>query len=160
MKRLPGFTIVEVMVVALLSVVTVGLAMAAWRLMEQQYFQYSQETGDALQLGQLQMLLERDFMQSKLVTREDYGLRFSYPGFELLYEFQADRIVRKLAEGGREDVFQFPPSALEAYFQQVPAEVGTVDYFKFSTQLLEKPVTLAFSKTYSAQELMPTSYAD
>ena len=159
MKRLRAFTLVEVMVVSLLTVVTVGLAMTAWHLMEQQYIQYGKETGDALQLGQLQMLLEKDFMQSKLVTKEDFGLRFSYPQFELRYEFREDRIVRKLAEeGSREDVFRFGVTGWEAYFRQVPIEAGTTDYLKLSTTMLEQPVSLAFSKTYSAQELINSSH--
>ena len=51
MKKIKAFTITELMVVALLTVVTVALAMTAWQIMQQQYLQYGSDSEKALQLG-------------------------------------------------------------------------------------------------------------
>ena len=159
MKKLKAFTITETLVVALLTVVTVGLAMTAWQIMQQQYLQYGSETEQALQLGQLRMLLERDFTQARMVRREGKGLRFGYAHHQVLYRFGEGQIARQLEGSNRSDVFPFPVNGWEAYFQHLPIELGTTDFIRLQTRLFERPVTLVFSKQYSSEELMNLDHA-
>ncbi len=155
MTRLPAFTIMEVMVTALLSVITVGIALSAWQIIERQFSQYSQETEEALSVGQLNMLLQRDFLQCSQAVREEDALRFSFPAYEVLYLLEAERIVRKLANGdGRDDVFNFAPVVWSTAFRGQEVLAGPIDFAAIQVLWFEKPMDMAFSRTYSAKELM------
>ena len=154
MRKLKAFTITELMVVALLTIVTAGLAMTAWQIMQQQYLQYGSETEQALQLGQLRMLLERDFTQARTVVKEKSTLRFTYPQHQIIYRFENKKVARHLEGSQRSDSFPFRVENWEAYFQKLPVDLGTTDFVRLQTRLFEQPVSLVFSKTYSSDELM------
>lgn len=149
------------MVVSVLSVLTVSLAFAAWRIMETQYMGYRQETEEALSFGQLQMLLGREFMNCQWVGREDNKLVFKYPQYDLVYEIGETAITRKLAsEEGRADVFKFPVSAWATSFRGTETSFGTTDFASLQVLFMGQPIALAFSKTYSAQEILDFNHAD
>ncbi|MBI1227722.1 MAG: hypothetical protein GC192_20985 [Bacteroidetes bacterium] len=152
---LPAFTIIEVMVVAALSMLTMLAALAAWQVIERQLHSYQQETDEAIHLRQLQVLLEHDFLKASLVVKEDSSLVFRYPNYDVSYSMEEQQITRKInIEGSRDEVFLFPVTSWKISRRGEPVDIGIADAAQITSSLLGQPTTLVLRKTYSAKEIL------
>ncbi|MEL6863602.1 MAG: hypothetical protein AAFP19_04245 [Bacteroidota bacterium] len=155
MKSLAAFTIAELLVVSLLSVLTASAAIAAFQIVDTQYEDYAQHTEASLRLNSLHALLYGDFAEAEVVRIENNRLAFDYLSYTIWYSFSEDFLVRRTdQEVQRPDTFWLYPRHLEAHFANQPVEWGRIDRCQFEVMMEEIIFPFHFHKSYSAQDLI------
>lgn len=154
-RSLPAFTIMELMVVALLSVILVSTALTAFRLIESQYIDYLASTEESLDLQQLHRLLLEDAQSAQTISREATQLVFQFPTHQLQYQFTTDQTIRQvLISGVRADTFAIGGIFGAMQWQGIPQTKGPIDQLQISLKTKTQSHPVLLNKLYSAEERM------
>ncbi|MEM8909620.1 MAG: hypothetical protein AAGD05_17360 [Bacteroidota bacterium] len=161
MKPWKAFTILELLVVVLLTSLIVLMAMSILQIIQQQYTDFEAEHRDALSLNEFQVLLRTDFIQSDYVQMDDYHLAIQYPTHQVHYQMAPDFIIRTIMhQYERRDTFLLQVEQLTASFQGQPQTNGWLDFLSMTLVVEGERLPLAFRKQYSALDLMKLNYAN
>ncbi len=153
-NRIKAFTIMELMVVAVLSIIVVSAALTAYRLLESEYFAYATSTAKSLDLQSLHRLLLEDALQAKAIQQKQQSINFQLPDYELAYYFTSRRIIRQpLLPDVRADTFAVG-GLIKAAQLQDPATEGLINQLTIVLQSDGQEHRLLLDKKYSSEELM------
>ena len=153
---LKAFTIIELMVVSVLSTVCVAAGFTAFQIIEREFWVYNENASMSIEVSALNSLLQRDCMQSEFVTYEESMIVFQKPKYDLVYQFGEAKIIRQvLIEGVLADTFNLSPIKVYASYQNVPTDNGVVDKIKLETIAANGEIfKFLINKQYSAQQLI------
>ncbi len=157
MKKIPAYTIVELMVVCILTTFVVIIAMQCIRLINTQYETY--ETNQELYrtLGDLNSLLRRDNLGAHRVLRNADVLTFEMDTITIQYHLNKDFIIRApLRSSVRPDTFHIGVKTINTLFKKEPTTRGLIDYLVLGVFFDEMELRISLQKQYSAAELMNT----
>ena len=151
-RRVKAYTIVELIVVMLISSALISMAYGGFHLVQKLFgrFQSAQETVARTVL--LDRLLNHDIGRSQTVRRTPDGLACSFPEKTIGYQFLEECIVR--SEPGTQDTFRITPIQVQVLSGGQLAELpGTlVDELSFDN-LRDDAQTYHYTKHYAADIL-------
>ena len=150
-RNLPAFTIIELVVVMILSSIILGMAFTAVRSIQQSYELYDQQTQAALDISDFQTLLNTDFENSKLASCANTTLFLTFEQHDLQYQFDYDWVIRQTAYFS--DTFFIENNTPTFYYQNQPISIGNIDFLEVKSTNEEEEVVFYFEKKYSSTEL-------
>jgi len=159
-NKFPAFTIMELMVVSVLTAILVGGAMTAFQLIDQQFRNYHRQSSASLDYSALHALMQEDI--SEAIQLEVFGgeeLLLTGRDYDLQYHFESGRIIRQaLLPEVRPDTFALQLKQVHYAFRGQKQYEGPVDHIQYELQdgLFTYPFT--FHKHYSAADLIKLSY--
>lgn len=153
--KLAAFTMIELIVVMVLSGVIFSMALLVIEIVGQQARHQEEQHQEVLELEQLELLLQKDAYQSKAMWVEQEQLLLEYEQYTINYQFGTKNISRTiLQEPLHTDTFYLPSLSLTTTWQGQPLEVGRIDQVEWSTQFFEQPYTILIQKKYDSKTLL------
>lgn len=154
MKKIEAYTLLEVTVAMLLSAICITICYSAYGIIGKYYASFQQKNQTADVVLSLRHVLERDFLKSKLVLKNDNGIELQQDSSKIYYIFNPDAVLRKLDEI-HTDTFKLKSSELNFFFEgQEIIEPDTIDELRFKA-LLDQRISapIQVNKFYSAENL-------
>jgi len=155
--KLNGFTVAELLVVSVLSLVCAAAAFSAIKVFHVNFKSYENDSSEILKINNIQLQLNRDFIQSKEIVIREKEITFRQDSMNIHYLFKANYIIRysnKLIQ--RPDTLLLGDFSTNAYWNNRLTEYGPIDQLDLSVKQenQDQEILLYFSKTYSAQTLI------
>ncbi|MEM9819745.1 MAG: type II secretion system protein [Bacteroidota bacterium] len=161
MRALKAFTILEVLIVVLLTALIVLMAMSVIQIVHQQFSSYAEDHHQSERLRAFQVLLETDFLQSEYAMIYGDALEFQHHNHQVNYQFEPDFIVRTLIKKTlQRDTFYLLTRYQRAFFEQQVLEKGWIDHLIIELYHEGEQWPMAFRKKYSAFDLMKKECAN
>ena len=155
MKKLPAFTLIEVIVVMVISGIVVSASYFCYSMITRQMNLYRSHTDKTLEAVLLQTVIENDLHTSAFVRNEtDYELELSSSDKKIYYVFGSNFILRKL--DSVTDTFHIHADGPKMTFEKkTPEELHTlVDELTFGVRMADSTYTICFNKEYAPDVLM------
>jgi len=154
-NKLPAFTIVELMVVLLLSAIVFGAAMMVIQILQQQRYIQEAEHKEVLKIEQLTTLLKKDAYESKRMYRDNQQLLFEYTDYSIRYTFDKTSVCRTiLSIDNHSDTFKLPTNILETRWKNQAVTTGKIDAAHWESRFFEQPYHLSLNKQYDHKTLL------
>lgn len=154
MKRLPAFTLTDVIVTMIISMLVMGIAFSVFRFSYNQISDYQKANDDYKELYQLYNVMQEDFHRSSECNYRQNELQMLMQGGykEYLYTLSTDMIIRKTDISS--DTFNINIENIVAKFNNEEQISGIIDEIDFDVS--KKGVTLPykFVKEYAAEMQM------
>jgi len=155
MKKFSAYTVVELMVVCILTTFVVLIAMQCIRLINTQYAVYEEDQILYRDLGDLNSLLRKDNLNAHRILRKTENLIFEMDTLSIQYHLNKNFIIRKsLTHAIRPDTFWMGLSKISTTFNKEPVNRGLVDYMELGLFFDKVELNISLKKQYSAAELM------
>lgn len=155
MNRLSAFTIAELLVVSILSLISATAAITAIKSFNNNFNDYEADTSTSLQISNTYTLINRDFTNSDNIILDGNFLTLNNSKSKIFYAIEKDRIIRSsnLSEYNKDTLLtgQF---SFEAYHKNNRIYIGMIDQLDIQLQKDNTAYNFSFSKNYSAQTLM------
>jgi prepilin-type N-terminal cleavage/methylation domain-containing protein len=154
MNKVKGYTVIEMLVVMLISAISIGVTYTTYRIFARQYLTYKHNSEDIAQYVLLDRLLSTDFLKSDKVLKTGDGLLIQLKLREVRYEFGEEYILRR--DQSLVDTFKIQPTGVSYWWdgqeQHVPDRL--VDQLKFESTYKEEKLDYVFLKKYGADAWM------
>ena len=152
---LKAFTIVELMVVMLLSLIVFGAALTTYQLLYKQFTHYEKISTMGLEMQLLHTFLQQDWNNSQSVNVKNRAVFFKKQPSNIIYHFENEYIVRFIDHAFQKtDTFFIQHQLPLFYFENKPQMEGLIDKMDIQWQLYGKPYETRYQKIYSAEDLM------
>lgn len=153
-KRLPAFTLPELMAGMIVSALVVAATFAAFHIVQRQTELFRKNAQEAAELSFFSSRFAADFYrEGKLLRVSENELQFIREGSMQDYRFAARYVLRK--DGDVTDTFFVTADHLQCYAQQkLLQENDAADEVRFSLRSETKQLSLTFAKPASAKFLM------
>jgi prepilin-type N-terminal cleavage/methylation domain-containing protein len=152
MKKIPAFTLMELLIGMIISSIVIGFGYATYSLIYKQYLGYKDVKEKIVELTQLDHVLRTDLITAEIISFNDNKLFLSGKDFKIVqYHFQDSLIVRTANEV--KDTFQVSPVHIKAGFL-LPDKMMFLTQFSFDAEALDEKEHFAFTKDYSSETLM------
>jgi uncharacterized protein YqkB len=159
--QLKAFTITELVVASILTAITVVAAFSVFQIINAQYDSHRTDSDYSIEIGQLSILLKRDFEEALKVETNPDEIRLTLYNHKVHYLFKAgtvERIVFQEEEYKQE--FRLNFIDIVTSFQNKQRSYGLIDVLTIRIQESEKTITLNFKKQYSSKDLFDMDYGD
>lgn len=154
MKRLRAFTLVELLVVMVLSSIFVALAFTMFQIIQQQFVAYGTSGKIALETDNIQRLLHYDFKYAEKIETEPRQLICQHQGYTIHYLFDDNHLIRWKENSNGRDTFNIKTKHLNCFLMGQPVTNSFTDACSITIRYGNDWVTIQPAKTYSAQQLM------
>lgn len=154
MKKLNAFTLIEIIMTMLLSVVVFSLIFWAYSISIKNYVQYNEFNSKLLSLSELDYILEQDFFKAKEVRLIPKGIKIDFKDAnDIEYNFEEEFIIRKQSE--KIDSFLFTNQNLAFFLNDnLSGNIdGLIDQLTFEINKGEKTFPFSFKKHYDQTTL-------
>ena len=155
--KLKAFTIMELLVVSILSAICAGAVFSGFQVIQQQFLGYERDTKAILEMGAFQVQLEKDFAESVWVYREADGIRMELENYVVFYglEEEGKKINRQIiVDGYNKETLPFLVRKANCYFEKEEIDAGSVDYIELQLEVDTRLFTFSLKKEYSARQKM------
>ncbi|MGH1437841.1 MAG: PulJ/GspJ family protein [Lewinella sp.] len=152
MKKLSGFTILEVMVVLTLTAIIVSLSFSGLRLIKLQFNQFKDQQAEVEDTRRSVTLLKWDFARSQYIVRQGASLTFLNQQDSIRYAFSPSLLVRQNGMQ-HQDSFAVNLMIQESSFDHQQGE-GLIDQVRIIVGLTDFAKDVNLEKTYSAHDLI------
>ncbi|WP_367390191.1 type II secretion system protein J [Lewinella sp. LCG006] len=152
MKRLAGFTLLEMMVVLTLTAVIVSLSFSGLRLIQLQFDQFKDQQAKVEDARRSVTLLKWDFARSQYIVRQGASLTFLNQQDSIRYTFLPSLLIRQNGMQ-HQDSFTVNLIIQASSFDQQQGE-GLIDQVRMVVGLTDFAKTVNLNKTYSAYDLI------
>ena len=153
--KLKAFTLLELLVVMVLTIILTSVAFNAYLIVQQQYVQFKKTQNQALEYQTFNTLLIKDFQSEGLIKKEGRRLIFYKPETNVVYDFDKFKILRRNSiHSESPDIIPFGYNTLYTYFQSEVVHEGLVDSLVLSLTFFETDQQMIFKKIYSSEELI------
>lgn len=152
--KIRAYTLMEVTVAMLLSAICISICYTAYGIIGDYYHLFHQKNESADQVLSLKHALEKDFLKSNYILKQEDGFELLIDTTKIHYSFEEQAVLRKFG-AIHTDTFKLQTKALKATFEgKELLEIDTIDQVSF-TILLDKNTftTIEVNKWYSAQNL-------
>lgn len=155
MKRISAFTLMEVIIVMIISMIVVSLTYKTLDIVSMQYRQFSKSRKHIYELSLLETLLTKDFANSEYLKRMNDGVMCKYRDKNVVYTFNDGFIVR--SEGTITDTFNIMPREIKYYFsdKEVKNTNSYIDKVAF-VYVQEGSKFFIYKKVYAADFFLNT----
>lgn len=154
-NKFKAFTIVELMVVLLLSAVIFSAVMLVIQILQQQRYIQEAQHDEVLKVEQLSTLLKKDAYEAKGMYRTDQQLLFDYTTYAISYTFNAAAVYRTiLTMNPHSDTFKLPTVALETTWEGQAIITGKIDAAYWESRFFEQPYRFNLQKIYDHKTLL------
>ena len=151
--KLRAYTILEVTVAMLLSAVSIAIAYTAFSILNKSYKGFDSRNKELAEFVLADKLLKRDFSEAKRLTRSETGIIMQLDSGIISYDFNEEYILRD-QYGLRTDTLHLATIERRFTFEQEESNVDSlVDKVQLNTVAGKEPVSLVYSKMYSAEDL-------
>ncbi|MDB5122339.1 MAG: hypothetical protein JWP94_468 [Mucilaginibacter sp.] len=165
MKKIKGYTIMEVTVTMLVAGILIGITYTMYSLIYKSYGAFDRKNQDMVVLASLDGVLARDFNRAEFVLKDTDGLSLRYNGHRIRYQFEPDYVTRT---DTRTDTFKVKAEEVTTSFDGKPANQGfpaaeqnKVDELALSILYGKERIPFHYFKSYSSANLFqPDSHAD
>lgn len=155
MKKVAAFTVMELLVVAILSLLIAATAFTAISILNKQYRSYETDNRRSAAFNEIYSWLQWDCNNSTRMKIDNEHLVFEYADKTISYHFTQDSIKRWLVSENKlllQNTIKH--KNLYTSFRNEQKEMGLIDHFQIDLNLFDKPTQLILSKEYSAKELI------
>ena len=144
----------ELLVGMIISALIISMCYYGYAIIQEQYISYRNSKSQIIQTMQLNALLNKDFVDSKVAFYKDNELNLVTQEGQIIYTFRDTYISRSKSD--LSDTFKFSISSVNVH--QLRMNMGeVVDAFYFDAVLFNQTQRFNFSKTYSAEALINTA---
>lgn len=151
-RKLPAFTLMELLVGMIISSIVIGFGYGTYALVYKQYLSYKTVKKEIVEAMQLNSILNSDFAAAENILFNENKLTIDKKdNIYLQYDFNDSIVLRK--ENEITDTFKIVPVAITASFI-FPEQKAVVSTFSFQAKLLDETEGFVFTKNYSAETLM------
>ncbi|MCB0395297.1 MAG: prepilin-type N-terminal cleavage/methylation domain-containing protein [Flavobacteriales bacterium] len=153
--RLQSFTLIELVVVMIITGIVVATAATALRITGERLAHLKDSREKWLEVYRLEGAVQGDADRSLEVLSEVDGVRLKrMVGPDIVYHILANGVVRET--GQVTDTFYVDISERESYYNgnTITTNVSPIDEWKWEAQIGETPVSFRFYKIYAADEKM------
>ena len=154
-RKIKAFTIIELVVVMILTSIIVGIVYSAYSIVGNQYTGYKKINTQNSRVALLSMLLNKDFSTSCFIkSGEDKIFFYDKENNTITYEFWENCITRN--SNAVTDTFFISSLNVEMKFlnQKQQFHNSLVDELNFETAIFEEQQLFHFKKKYAADILM------
>lgn len=152
--KIRAYTLMEVTVAMLISAICITICYTAYGLIGDYYRVFQERSRSADRVLSLKQVLEKDFLKSNLILRNEEGLLLQMDTSQVRYRFNEVTVVRELGEQ-HADTFRLELRELKSFFElRETVDTDTIDQVDL-TVLLPKniAVNIRLKKQYSAHHL-------
>jgi prepilin-type N-terminal cleavage/methylation domain-containing protein len=156
-KKIPAFTLIELVVVMVLSGIIMSLSFLAVEQVKQMYSSYEKNTNNALEIGDFDAIFRTDFERYDWINQENESLIFNKKNDAqktLYYTFNTNNIIR--ATSLFADTFDVNLININTFFEGEFANNGWIDSCSFllgQEDDINQQLHFNFKKTYSSEDL-------
>lgn len=150
MKKLPAFTLMELLVAMVLSTIVVAAAFTGYEIMAGRYGQYQQVNAGIREAAWMNGLLQKDLLQARLVVQHENTIRLTAAYREpVTYEFRDAYVLRRTHD--LTDTFKITIGKLTCTFNGQAALPGEpVDEIQLEAHIGKEPELFFYRKNYPA----------
>lgn len=150
MKRVEGFTLTDVIITMIISLMITGIAFSIFRMTYNQLFSYQTDNRAYQDLYLLHMTLQNDFNQAEQITAAGEKITMSSSAYKSCeYLFSEQSVIRQISE--QADTFLLKTSEYVTYFQNGEQSNGTIDRLSFTVELNNTNFSYMFVKEYPSE---------
>lgn len=160
--KLNAFTVIELIVGAILAAIAVVAAFSVIQIINTQYEDHNKDGEYAIKLGQFSTSLKRDFEEASKVEANPDEIRLTFPNHKTSYIFTVgliERIVWQQQEEYKQK-FELDFVDMAAYFQNTPKKYGFIDALTIQIRESQKMIILNLRKQYSSKDLFDMDYGN
>jgi|SRR3954462_5248529 prepilin-type N-terminal cleavage/methylation domain-containing protein len=152
MKKLPAFTLMELLIGMIISSIVISFGYMAYQLVNEQYLSYKTMKGKLMETTQFNTTFADDIDNAEIVSSEENKIILRNKNApELEYEFLPASIVRKRSE--LTDTFKIATTNIKQSFL-FPEDNMFLQQFSFEVNMLGEAEFFHFTKNYSSEILM------
>lgn len=155
--KLNGFTIAELMVVSVLSLVCAAAAFSALNVFDTNFRSYESDNAEQLKINNTYTLLQTAFIQSEKIIFEENEIIFRKGSIDVNYRFESTHLIRFSNQSlQKRDTLLTGTFSTKAYWNNSVVDYGPIDQLEVTVQTAKQDQKLSFhfSKDYSAQNLI------
>ncbi|MDR1729758.1 MAG: hypothetical protein LBR52_03755 [Prevotellaceae bacterium] len=154
MKRLPAFTLTDVIVTMIISMLVMGIAFSIFRFAYDQISSYQRANDDYKELYQLYHVMQEDFQHSSECNyRQNEWQMLMQGGYkEYLYTLSDNMVIRKT--GISSDTFRVSIENIIVKFNNEEQISGIIDEIDFDVTTKGITLPYKFVKEYAAEMKM------
>lgn len=147
--RLKAFTVIEMLVVMLISTIAIGIAYASYRIVQGQFQTYKKSSSEISDYLVLDKLITKDFLESDKVFRTSSGFEMIFSDKKIAYEEYEGNLLRKSIVV---DTFKIQLSELNASLKTKSENLpnALIDQVIITCAYKETPIQFLYSKEYGA----------
>lgn len=155
MRKIDAFTLMEVIIVMIISMIVISLTYKTLDIVSMQYRQFSKNSKQVYELSLMETLLTKDFANSEYVKRVSNGMICRFKRKSILYIFDNSSMIR--VEGAVSDTFNIVPNDVRYYFsdKNVSNINGYIDRVVFMSNLSNSKL-FTYRKIYASDFLLNT----
>lgn len=152
-KKLAAFTLMELMVGMVVSLIVGAAALMAYMLLFKQFANYREESSKLERMYELGSMLREDVYRSQWMEKRGDVLLLNFPTYEVQYSFDKEEIIRTVP--WRKDTFEI---RITNYVMQFEGEElysdAKVDRLFLIQENNETPLRSVYKKDYAADVLL------
>ncbi|HEX8545810.1 MAG TPA: hypothetical protein VF691_02550 [Cytophagaceae bacterium] len=154
MRKILAYTIMEMIIVMLLSSVVFTIAFKSFEIISSHYITYKNNVDEIGDFSLLDRLISNNCLQSKKIERTTDGLDFIFETNRISYEFAPDYILR--IQAGVLDTFFLESISYKLLFmnKEVLEENNLIDEISLEGKVKGELRNFNYFKQYAANELM------
>ncbi len=151
--RMEAFTLVETLVVLLISGLLLGIVYASLRAVEHRYRIFLADSRRQAEISSLRTLLQRDSEQARVLTKVGNSLNAECTGYAVEYVFSDSILIRK--QQSVTDTFHLVVDSLSFTWHNrpVPEPTGVVDGVSFLVRNNGETYVFGQQKDYDQKTL-------
>ncbi len=159
MQKLKAYTLIEVIVTLLLSVIIIGAAITGYSLINEQFRIFDISTKQSLDILQFNAMMKTDIDRCEAIFYENEQLVLKQKNNVIIYRFEENKVFRNEQSVAYEEEINSKEIDLniikvETYFEGEIQYFGIIDRFTLQINNFGEPRILPYSKKYSAVQLM------
>jgi prepilin-type N-terminal cleavage/methylation domain-containing protein len=154
MKKLPAFTLIELLITLILSGIVIGFGYGAYSMIFRQFSDYRVESKKTNDVLNFESVFKYDFaVSSTHELLEETRVILGGNDREVVYQWGKPGVLR--IEKGNTDTFHLNLSRVSMSLFGNPVDTGEFDRIIFELEMNKgTKSTIEISRTYSAEELM------
>lgn len=154
MKKLPAFTLIELLITLIVSGIVIGFGYGAYSMILQQFNDYRMESQRSNEVLTFESVFKYDFStSSSREVKDETRVILTGKGREVMYRWGTPGVLR--IEKGNTDTFHLPLKGVSMSLFGNPVFMGGFDRIIFELEMNEGiESTIEISRTCSSEELM------
>lgn len=153
MNKLKSFTIIELMVVMLISTLVMGIAYQGYMLFYKQFLSFKSSSERIAKVSLLDRLVSSDMSDCKVVIKRSKGMDCVFNNKVIQYEWEENFVLRK--QETLVDTFYLTTESVEFNFLTLKANEGQlIDELVFREISNERHKNFHYAKQYGADILV------
>jgi len=155
LKKLKGFTLLEMLLAMTISVILLGIGFNSIFYFQSQYAQLANNNDYFSAKNYFISHLKNEFIESTLIKYSDYQVDLTLTTHEVSYNFKSTHIEKKIETDQQViiDTINIIGEIMEAKFESETIEYGITDFIELRLNSNQSDEVYSFKKQYVALDL-------